>query len=220
LSCGFCFFPLEYAARRTGAPTVIDAYGDCFLSGSCAIDDNEWNICHNAFWGTVADCGRRGGARIQTEKGRSKVAGSKRRLADILVRGSHKYKPAEGKEIYCDWVCTSELCPTIVANTAKESGAAAQAAADCKHFEAKGHAPSQADFLALPPRRTGLSHRALMRCFTASPRYMPTATTRTSAPCVPAQHGRPRPQAHQGTRSARVLIKYRAAGQADRDAPV
>jgi hypothetical protein len=139
----------------TGKPIAIDAYGDCFLSGYCAIDDNEWNIFHNACRDTVADCGRRGGAHIQTEKGRSTAAGSKRRLADILVRGSHKYKPAEGKEIYCDWVCTSALCSSIVAKAAKETGAAAQAAANRKHSDAEGHVPSHAYFLALPSEADG-----------------------------------------------------------------
>ena len=100
---------------------------------------------------------------VRTEKGRSKPGepGSKantRRMADVELRGAHNYAPAKDKDrIYCDWVCGSALCTTIVDKAAAEGGAAAQAAADRKHLEAQGDTPSHVFFLAPPSEADGVT---------------------------------------------------------------
>ena len=89
---------------------------------------------------------------IELEKGRSAFVNGERRPADILARGCHNYKPAEGKELFCDWVNASALCKTVVAQAAQKEGAAAQAAADRKHTGVKGIHPLSR-LLPRPPHR-------------------------------------------------------------------
>lgn len=147
----------------TGAPIVIDAFGDGLLSAYHSEKDNEWNVFHNACRDSIADSARRCGVHVRTEKGRSKPGepgskAKKRRIADVELRGAHNYAPAKDKDrIYCDWVCGSALCTTIVDKAAAEVGAAAQAAADRKHLEAQGDPPSRVFFLALPSEADGFS---------------------------------------------------------------
>ena len=132
----------------TGAPIIIDAFGDCFLSQYNAKGDGEWNQLHNNVRDRLADCGRNCGVHTETEKGRSAFIDGKRRPADVLCAGHHGYTPAAGKELWVDASVGSALCPTYVAAAAAAPGGAAQMIADRKHIAARGAIPGHAYFLA------------------------------------------------------------------------
>jgi hypothetical protein len=74
----------------TGSAIIIDAYGDCFLSGYNAKGDGEWNHFHNQCRDEVVAIGKRCGVHIELEKGRSAFVDGERRPVDILARCGRK----------------------------------------------------------------------------------------------------------------------------------
>jgi hypothetical protein len=146
---------LDVYGSRKGRPphpgTIIDALGDCFMSGYKAPLDAEWYNFHNALCRALATFASQAGVVNKLEGG--KVRGSKKRPGDVRFSGdagAHGWNAAHQRELWVDATVVCPLYATYLNAAAAQRGAAAEARALSKRTKYRNDIPGFAHFLALP----------------------------------------------------------------------
>ena len=136
--------------RAAHPGTVIDAFGDCFLSAYKAKDDAEWIHLHNALCRALRTFALQASVSAKLEGG--KVRGTKKRPGDVRFAGdagSHGWTAAHSRELWVDVTVVGPLCSTYITAAAAERGAAAAEAAKHKQTKYRNDIPGLAHFVPL-----------------------------------------------------------------------
>jgi hypothetical protein len=94
------------------ARSVIDPFGDCFMSGYKAMYDGEWRHLHNALCRAISGFASQAHVSNQLEGG--KIAGTKKRPGDVRFAGdsgAHGWAKAGAKELWIDATVDRSYAP-------------------------------------------------------------------------------------------------------------